>query len=482
MLLNFHGFDESNEKKIPSKNENCRCLQNNPAGEPIVLKLKRIETSLSELKRGWFAVDVPLHQLRLYDMNLKRITVGAFDTEQFLSLRHLDLMKMELPILKEGMFTGLNCLYRLTMTDVKMLQFEKNSLSNLPRLGELTMVNCGPAILHMNGLFGSDPIPSLSHLTIRHCNLKDTITAATFSGLTGLKSLTLSQTNIQHFNEGSFDRFKKMQMKALHWNQLQQTDSQLFGVMSHENLIDHLQINPRQSHCNLEPFRELTKRTGQIVLDELFCEYSRRRVLNISKENLKENAEDKINAAFDQVADSSLNILNLAVYNEIRTIEKSQNKTLIRIEHGQLIVDDEYLSKGYDLIGFQQESLETTDMLTTTCFGQSNKSKNVDIEHLERNRIYRFCVIKRNLNTIFPRNCISFASNEPIAQSWDTYAWIMMKDKDIAIMNFILSSFFVFFIGVIASVIFAKCFPRAFKKICLQAKSEKDKSTTLERA
>lgn len=435
-----------------------KLLQDNPEKKPIGLKLERIHFPFTKLKTNWFPVDVPLNYLILDEMNFNGIENGSFNTTQFVSLYELELSKMELPFLTNKVFAGLNYLHKLKLKGVKLLKFEKNVFAVLPKLLEIRIVCANLSPLTMDNLFGSDAIPSMSHLMIEHCNLKDSITAVTFSGLTGILHLTLNHTNIERIGEDSFDViFQTLKSLTINSNALKTIDVNLFKLNTRKMVLVYLQDNPWHCNCDLDPFREFIQSTKQFKFGNVICRYPRGQVLNnltsLCHEPMVKLWEMEKPKIEDETQIEIQPIKNGSLINH----QSSKKTPLIHMENGQLIISDEYSYESLKLIGFAQESLENGMSIATKCLIKSDEFKILDIKQdFDSNRIYRFCVMKKQSKTIEPQNCVSF---DTMILTIVADVWMMMDDKTLFITVFVLCSFLAIIIGISVSFSLAKCCP-----------------------
>lgn len=172
---------------------------------PINLQLKKIEFDSNrfgfgeiKMKMGWFGIDKLLvKSLQLEGLQIVEIEEKSFLSPSFKTLEQLYILDVPLRILNEGMFTGLNNLSSLRLKGSKIKDIEKNILAPMPDLKTFYLDGCGSEKIWLDHLFGGHEIRHLNFIDVLNCNLKDTITEKTFSSISNVITLDLSNDKIE---------------------------------------------------------------------------------------------------------------------------------------------------------------------------------------------------------------------------------------------------------------------------------------------
>lgn len=140
----------------------------------------------------------------LSDMVLYSIEPNAFNTKQFANLMKLGVVQVPIVNLMEGIFNGLQNLKVLIMHELNIKSIAPNLLKPLENLETLTLKKCGKQKISVDNLFGCGELNRLTNVTIESCALRDTITAATFTGLLNINELQLGNNQILKIASRSF--------------------------------------------------------------------------------------------------------------------------------------------------------------------------------------------------------------------------------------------------------------------------------------
>lgn len=236
-----------------------------------VINFSKSLHSSAELKKNWLKVDLQPTKLVIQKTNLVKISKDAFNSEHFTSLLVLRLWDSPISEVSDGAFNGLKNLKKLSFNDNKLHKFEGIVLAGTPNLEFFTMRKCGGPKLYVDNIFGSVPMHHLKHVIIEHCNLGDTITKNTFSGLHNIFELELMSSEITKIGPQSFDiALESLSSLRLRLNKLKSIPADLFIARKEENIIIDLFGNPWHCDCQLEGLRNLI--LADVVENKILCE------------------------------------------------------------------------------------------------------------------------------------------------------------------------------------------------------------------
>lgn len=449
----------------------------------------KLDKGIKTLQRKWFRSLVQLKVLSLKEIEINDIEDDAFNDSQFESLEELGFFRTPIQFLREGTFNGLKNLLKLRFSAVNFIGFSKNVLATVPKLTTLIIERCGSKKLMIDNLFGSNPIRNLINLRIIECNLKDTITESTFKSLKGIISLSLSQNRIERIGNRSFDIiFPTLRHLHLGWNGMKSLGGKLFKTRGRQFPIQiSANGNPWHCDCELESFRQRIKKTN-LKFDNITCLTPPENagvILNFANSLCVESIRsvDLTHNVSDIGSRLLCEKLNDMRENVPLRLTKDETEIRIRTRNDRLFIDTLHFSNDFNLIGFEERKLRNGEKIQK-CLANI-KSNNVQSlrfdQELRLNRFYQFCSKRRESNMIAPLNCISFYSGDlpKFADGlMSTDVWIMIDDKSISIIAFVLCPIFAFIIGISSLFILAKWFMWTF-----QARDgnlmEKEKASTV---
>lgn len=212
------------------------------------------------LKRNWFTTNIQVKYLQLCDIYVWAIVNNAFNVIQFAELRTLEIKKVPIMALTDGVFNGLTKLKTLLLDHLMIHAFAPNLLAPVPNLEKFTLQYCDNQPLVLDYLFGYNNLTRLHVVTIQHCNLNNTITKTTFTGLQSVKELRLEYNQIKRIGLRSFNiPLQTLLYLSLEGNYLR-TLPGIFLTKRHSSL--QLNIADNQWHCNcaLKKFQFFKKR------------------------------------------------------------------------------------------------------------------------------------------------------------------------------------------------------------------------------
>lgn len=470
---------------------------------------------MAELTSGWFKVKIPINGLVMRHVSIYAIRKDAFASNQFVSMETLLFRQMPIRTIGEGAFNGLVNLKTLTFDHVKIHTFEENILQPTTSLNSFTLDNCGPQALSMDNLFGASALNSLNFVAIENCNLNDTITERTFTGLVNITDLRLISNSIERIGEHSFDIvLNTLNFLYLGWNNLKSLPIDLFKLLN-KNIRINLDQNPW--HCNrtLEHLRLSIKNNGEIFSNAIKCHappkfagklLSACTPFSLGTELIVDNllqipatASESPKSPNTQLHFMPMEIqtnetftirCELANSNEIKNISlaKSSDDDMptVRAQNKQLFFGSRDNDAIFELIGFKHK-LSNVNIQVLRCLPESNinvrqniqsrhlndaNSEHVELsndEHasifrkvtiktnLAPNCMYRFCSINLESINVRPWDCAPYyASHIGVVSE----TWILKVDRVKMIVAFALTGICGVIIGIIIAVFFANIFPK----------------------
>lgn len=238
------------------------------------MSLQYINFKNLTLSKGWLDTAFKLKSLQLCDANVISIEDNAFDTEPFHEILRLELISVPIRVFKSGVFNGLQNLKFISLESVRVFEFGMNVLAPVPKLQSFTLKNCGSQLLKIDHLFGMIQMKKLETVDIRKCNLQDTITEETFSGLYNIQLLVLSSNGIKRIAPKSFDYiFETASIVLLNGNNLTTIPKDLFTIKTKREIkvTVNLHNNPFHCDCGLEHLRAISQEATMVQFSQMTC-------------------------------------------------------------------------------------------------------------------------------------------------------------------------------------------------------------------
>lgn len=459
---------------------------------PITLRLVQISfvrtsNGVPKLPKDFFTADLPVKRLYFRDIKLYSIEKNAFNIKQFANLTTLELIRMPIMSISEGIFNGLSNLRFLTLDHLQIHRIGSNILKPLPKLEMVTIQYCGEKKITVDNLFGCVSLNYLNKVTIEYCNLRDTITEKTFTGLRNITELKLRHNQIAQIEPRSFDiPMKTLKLLLLERNELKFIPGDLFQVGHTTNSAMSINIggNPWHCGCNMENFRQFIQKGTHLIISPVFCKTPpncSRKYLLSCKYFCKKST--KLIPMFEPIKSEPMQEIKMG--NDIQLLNNdsiSVKCTLTRDQipyrlkpmvhlskpdavqpihnrNGKIIVDSKYFPKHFSLIGFQ-ESINNNDKRVSNCWINEidREAKKVIIKsEPEPNQVYQFCWLKNRSNFILPLRCRAFYS---FARKDEDDFWLTIEHMPIVFTILGFSAILAPLIGVSIACILAKLFPR----------------------
>lgn len=472
----------------------------------MLARIKLPDSINGELSTNWFNLNVTVKYFHLRQLNITKIGTDAFKSKSFTGLRELQITDIPELTFSSGCFNGLENLRTLRFDNTKMCHFEKNVLASVPNL-EIFAMTCNSKNLHiLDNLLGTTTMEQLFQVKIFNCNLKNTITEATFAGLKKVIELNLNQNNIERFGERSLDVvLQTVHYLHLSFNKLTSLPVKLFENRRENFLLVTAHNNPWHCDATMRQLHRFIHSNENVVFSPIVCktppkcygfhveksnsfcnetevevevagggvvertataspvikeEKEVERILTAAKEvqllaNAIKEPQQVSNVISQDSGESGTDIPDVENRNrfiQCNDDENNKNLTLsikkfpsIRIKNDELEFDSTGASTDYQLVAIE-ETPQTNQRILSCLVGiniNERKMTNLD-QHLKSNRKYRLCWIEKGIDTMAPFDCfiLHFHLNE-------VDAWLLTKHKPVAIVMFISIVAMGFLIGII---------------------------------
>lgn len=256
---------------LSSQHPNCH-------EEGIVLVLDNLDYP-DTLQNDFFTADIKVRELTI-KLNFvissgrgtsEKIEVDAFHVNGLKFLKKLSIINVAFSPIKNGIFNGLEQLETLYMEGrlltvieggildvmngtLKEFTLKEFSVASVPEsLTGLLQLNSKE--LWIDGLTGSIEMKELENVKFKY-NLSTSIVRSTFVGLVNVKTLDLSDCQIETIASGSFDSMKTMEVLRLENNRLTTIPNGFFdNILIRNRTQIFLNGNQFICDCNLMPFK-----------------------------------------------------------------------------------------------------------------------------------------------------------------------------------------------------------------------------------
>ncbi|XP_055308014.1 uncharacterized protein LOC129572121 [Sitodiplosis mosellana] len=480
--------------------------------KPINLMLSKIvlpDSFNGELPKDWFNTNISVRYLHLRYLNIKKIGADAFESEKFEKLRELVISDIPAISFVSSSFRGLSNLWKLVLINIQTFHFEENVLAPVANLQNL-IINCrSNEPLWLDNLLGTVKMDQLVQVRISHCNLNETITETTFSGLQSVIELNLNHNNIERLGERSLD----VVLQSTHYLHLSVNKLTALPIELFENRRDHLlQVtvsrNPWHCDSNMEKLHRFIHSDSTIHFGPMVCKTPPEcEGFHVEKSaSFCGKNEEKVMLAEEEIAEerevqnvaTTVSVLSIALppseveeiwfseneerdFLEIVTSSPDssvsvteaddliqcnyQNKKLTLLKRSlkkfpsicrsndEMEVDAVKASTDYQLVAIA----ETPRRRILSCLTSVNigEKKMVNLnENLKSIGMYRFCWMEKGNNTIAPWDCFVFHFKLDDVED----AWLLVEHKPIAVAIFILIAVLGLLIGILQAILLTKLF------------------------
>lgn len=224
--------------------------------------------------KNWLAAPISIERLEMKDFDVVTIESNAFNSREFEYLQIMELSNAPIQVFKTRALNGLTRLRVLKMNFINVHKFQGDVFASSPNLVAFIMKDCGDQVLRIDNLFGKSDLREIEYIQINHCNLKNTITEKTFSGLYNMDRMNLNSNQIENIGAGSFDYLlarTKLRAVFLEMNKLTSIPKYLFKHKERRMVKVYLNDNPLHCDCSLDHFRAFTHRVTNVEFSLMEC-------------------------------------------------------------------------------------------------------------------------------------------------------------------------------------------------------------------
>ncbi|KAJ6645386.1 Leucine-rich repeat-containing protein 4B, partial [Pseudolycoriella hygida] len=424
------------------------CLANG-----IWLRLRTLSYPNSTVPSLWFTVDVKVFKLEVYLNDVKSVSVDAFNSNAFQTVKTLIFENFGLEIVPNGIFNGLNALETINIKSAKGInRIENGVVDTLSELKEFTLeqsLKSNPEI-NINGITGSEALLKLEYVKIKY-NLTNAIRKSSLKGLTKIKSLDLSSSQIKSIEDNSFDAISDtIEQLDLSGNSLTTVPSELFHMVLPNIKTINIGGNSWHCDCDLVSFQLFIKQYERNFIGYDCSSPTACRATNIVESDCFSDCEIPVTT-------TSLITTTVATTEEVtfsppganfmiqcdNTPDKVSIKrpigymTITESENGDINLnfEDEMDSTSSVIVWFNEEQNSghvVGDQIN--CFDKEGVAS-IPITDLTDNKIYSFCLMDKGSTSVSPLDCISYMKrqlrNDPV--------WLFESSKTLTLTLMIIS-------------------------------------------
>lgn len=366
------------------------------------------------MKSEWWTGNVPIRSL---EMDLSRITEienCAFRASAFETIYKLILVNMKLKKFNSDTFTGLTSLKSLKLLSIGTSNFPYGFLNGISNSLKYFLLSgpYTPISVNIDGLFGGINMAELIWIKV-YQNLSDTITSSTFTGLSKIKIIDLSDCLIRKIGMGAFDSVRlTLKSLRLERNRLTTLPAGFFvNILPNFNLIIYLSDNPWHCACNLNDLKWHVQQYIVSFVEIPQC-FTPTYMTNTGIIHAQLMCDPETTPAPIPNENDLITVCNPADRfgnPEIAYIRKpDQSLIIFPVGPGRVSVK---LTTSLDVILVWFDNESTTMQFTPfnsnfSCF--SNLPPNVLVDNLQDDVAYTFCLLNRFTTTISPFNCAAY--------------------------------------------------------------------------
>lgn len=474
--------------------------------------MKKIRFNLNDhgmpsLPKNWFNFNVSMVFLGLYATNMLAIETDAFNTRQFSQLETLYFDDVPLITLFDGSFNGLENLKFLRLKHGKIVTDAKNVLAPMLNLEQFIMRNCGQQKISIDNLFGT-VLLHLKKVNIINCNLHDTITNSTFTGLLNVTELILTANGITQIGTKSFDvPFRTLKYLDLQSNNLKLLPRNLFNTIRTNLVSINLKSNPWHCDCELEYLRKIIKFShySRFYFDPIHCKTPRKleghalrscphlceksatlsQLRTTEDRNIHQNVEGPSptnieSSEIDLIEDAYLDSIIIQckskykpsnchqTHREVTLTKPSPNKIpSFIIKNENIFINANGLPSNFEVFAFVQIPSKGIDQSISCSLVLNDEVTKISLkEIMDADQMYQFCRKKKGSLTVMLFDCIAYYSitNKNKKSISNEGSWSLIENKSIIIFVFVLFGVHGLVIGFLVSITLAKYFPKPIQE------------------
>lgn len=224
----------------------------------LILRLQSLTYPNGVIESNFFTVNVKVIQLEVSLLDVNDVSVDAFNSSAFRTVKSLTFPTFALDLMRNGMFNGFDELETIEIKSANVKIIETGVLDSLRELKALTFVQSSTRNieLSLNGLTGAEPLQKLENVSFTY-KLTGSINRNTFTGLPNVRILDLSSCQIEFIGENSFDSIgKSIKVLDLSSNKLITIASELFNaILPNDDLKIHIYGNSWNCSCELQSLK-----------------------------------------------------------------------------------------------------------------------------------------------------------------------------------------------------------------------------------
>ncbi|KAJ6636044.1 Slit like 3 protein [Pseudolycoriella hygida] len=415
-----------------SKRSNCTDV-----GIDVMLKNLQYSDDGS-LTSGFFTANVNAKKLSvnllycfIVCMSYKKyqtIEVNAFNSVNLKSLEELEISEVNFTPLEKGTFTGLDNL-KVLKIKAKQLRFVQigilDELSDTLEKFTLEGPDDSSDEIRIHGFTGSGAMEKLEIVKVQY-NLATSIDKSTFVGLTKVRSLDLSNCQIQIIADGAFDLMASIELLILKKNKLTVISDGLFNFLLITNKTQiYLEENAFICDCDLMSFKLSLMEHSNFVGNLLCSEPTILHSYPLIETDFCATASPTSTAS----ASSSLICVSADGHDapEVSINSAAESMEIFETKQDGVVVQVDQLRKSSILIWFAANDRGAGEDIH--CLLSPDSESSFRIENLVDNNVYTFCLMDLVTVAVSPLDCFSYIKKADSRKM----PWIYSKNKRLVI-------------------------------------------------
>ncbi|KAJ6641952.1 Leucine-rich repeat-containing protein 4C [Pseudolycoriella hygida] len=395
------------------------------------------------LKANWFTAAVKVKELTFFMKPVTTVEINAFTSDALTTVKKLVLKNFNIAEFVNGSFNGLESVEVLILESATITVVEKGVLDVMcETLQELQIIQWGPNAkeAYIDGFTGSKTMTSLKTVKINY-KINSTLTHRSFVGLRNVKTLDLSDCQIESIGPGTFDPIggsvRELNLKN---NKIKTLPEGIFSSMlPSEDTRILLESNAWHCDCDLMPLKICisensnlvgpfkcttpTNRKNQDIVNTEFCDdyipppttsttttTTTSTAAPTTGPSTPEEPEDFTHECYE--AGETEQPKTVTIQKPRSTLTANEN------ENGDVTIHVETLNENSVLIWFAspyKETSKTSGYEINCLFGTA---RSTPIPDLMEHTVYTFCLMDSVGKTVSPLDCISYTKRDNCPQPW----------------------------------------------------------------
>lgn len=446
----------------------------------------------------------------MQDDNIIDILPNAFVSPAFAKLRDLTLKGFRVQFLRNGIFNGLPLLERIEIRSFDLQRFESNIFGMLNNLVSLMLIDCVKYSVLLDGATGTEFLEKLNIVAVVDSNIGSTITKQTFHGLVSIASLFLRNSRITVIGERSFDAISQtINHLDLSGNLLKTISPHLFDPLltKYDLIFKQIRLNDNPWHCDcaLAQLKQQTIKFYSAFKFSAVCNTP------IALHNVSISAADlcvgqqtpsidhsTISITTAKVSKTTSGMPTTSTIYKTEPVETTTPVTLpghhfVKLKCSKFnlaTLANAFLQKQDKFIRLRQTfkkkltisikefpadhvviwfENDLTDTISTSnsinCISNSigKRTQNIVLRpKVEANKLYRFCMMKKDTAEITPLNCVSFNTFE--RNKYESEMWLSKRNSLMTIVALIGAYLISILFGIFLVYMLIRRYPILFGK------------------